>query len=136
MCFECEHAGGGFQRGWGTGEAVGGDAPGYGGGGDPEGVEARGGEPVADLRDQVRLMAAAGPDDGAAVGAQLGAVADGTPDVLVRYVAEDAAGEDQVGRGHPGVLAGEGGVARDHLDPRQGRGPRRLAGGAGVARVK
>ena len=50
--------------------------------------------------------APAGPDDGAAGGAQPGAVPDGPGHVLVGDVAEHAARQHQVGRDQPGVGAG------------------------------
>jgi hypothetical protein len=70
------------------------------------------------------------------VRAQLGAVADHAPHVVVGHVAEHPAGEHQVGRHHPGVPIGQRRVAGHHLDPRQARGLGRAARHGRVARVE
>jgi hypothetical protein len=135
MAAEGEHAGPLPQRLRGAGKAVGGGAPALGRIGHPQLVEAAAGEPVADLRQQVRGPAAAGPHHRAVPGAQLGAVADRALDVRVGDVAEHAADQDQVGGRHPGVGVGQCRVGGHHLDPGQARRSCRLAGHAGVARV-
>jgi polyhydroxybutyrate depolymerase len=133
---EGEHAGAAFQRGRGAGEAVRRDTPACARIGHPQLLEAAAGEPVADLRQQVRLPAAAGPYHRAAAGAQLSAVIHRAPDVFVGHVAEHAARKDQVGGRHPGVVVGERGIAGHHLDPGQPGGPRRLPRRLSVARVE
>jgi hypothetical protein len=104
--------------------------------GHPAQLEAAVGEPVADLRHQVRLPPAAGPHHRAAVRAQLGAVADRAPHVVVGHVAEHPADQHQVGRHHPGVVIGQRRVAGHHLDLRQARGLGCVARRGGVARIE
>ena len=133
---EREHTGAAFQRDRGRGEAVRADSPSLGGVGHPERLEAAACEPVADLRHQVRLPPAAGPHHRAAVRAQLGAVADRAPHVVVGQVAEHPADQGQVGRHHPGVVIGQRRVAGHHLDPRQVLDLGRRARRGGVARIE
>ena len=133
---EGEHAGPALQRDRGPGEAVRARSPALGRVGHPEQFEAAAGEPVADLRHQVRLPPAAGPHHRAAVRAQLGAVADRAPHVVVGHVAEHSADQHQVGRYHPGVVIGQRGVAGHRLDPRQARGLGRVARRGGVAGIE
>jgi hypothetical protein len=59
MAGEGKHAGAAFERGRGAGEAVRRGTPAFGRVGHPQLLEAAAGEPVADLRQQVRLPAAA-----------------------------------------------------------------------------
>ena len=136
MAAEGEHAGPGFQGSRVAGEAVGGGAPAFGRVGHPELVEAAGGVPVADPRQQVGGPAAAGPHHRPAPGAQLCAVADRPLDVGVGEVAEHTADQDQVGGHHPGVGAGQRGVTGHDLNPGQAGRPGRLPGRVGVARVE
>jgi hypothetical protein len=136
MAGEGEHAGPAFQRDRGRGEAVRARSPALGRVGHPERLEAAVGEPVTDLRHQVRLPPAAGPHHRAAARAQLGAVADRAPHVVVGHVAEHPAGQHQVRRHHPGVVIGQRRVAGHHLDPGQARRLGCAARRGGVARVE
>ncbi|MGH3178411.1 MAG: hypothetical protein ACRDPF_31615 [Streptosporangiaceae bacterium] len=110
--------------------------PDLGWAGHPDRLEAELGEPLADPRHQIRLPAAAGPDHGAAVRAQLGAEADRAPHVVLGHVAEYPADQHQVGRDHPGVLVGQRRVGGHHLDPRQARGLGGVPRRGRVARVE
>ena len=122
---------------WGCrGEAVRARSPSQRRVGHPDKLEVVAGEPVADLRHQVRLPPAAGPHHRAAVRAQLGAVADRAPHVVVGHVAEHPADQHQVSRHHPGVVIGQGRVAGHHLDLRQPGGLGRGARHGGVARIE
>jgi len=136
MTAEGEHAGPRLQRGRVAGEAVGGGAPALGRVGHPQLVEAAASEPVADLRQQVRGPAAAGPHHRPAPDAQLRTVADRPFDVRVGDVAEHAADQDQVGGDHPGVGVGQRRVAGHDLDLGQAGCAGRLPGHVGVARVE
>ncbi len=136
MAGEGEHAGPPLQRDRGPGEAVRARPPALRRVGHPTQLEAAVGEPVADLRHQVGLPPATGPHHRAAVRAQLGAVADRAPHVVVGHVAEHAADQHQVGRHHPGVVIGQRRVAGHHLDLRQPRGLGRGARRGGVARIE
>ena len=138
MAGEGEHAGPVLQRDRGRGETVRARSrpPALRRVGHPAQLEAAVGEPVADLRHQVRLPPAAGPHHRAAVRAQLGAVADRAPHVVVGHVAEHPADQHQVGRHHPGVLIGQRRVAGHHLDPRQPRGLGRGTRHGGVVRIE
>ncbi len=136
MAAEGEHAGAALQRDRGRGEAVRARSPALRRVGHPTQLEAAAGKPVADLRYQVRLPPAAGPHHRAAARAQLSAVADRAPHVVVGHVAEHSAGQHQVGRHHPGVLIGQRRVAGHHLDPRQPRRLRRGTRRGGVARIE
>ena len=93
-------------------------------------------EPGAHLRDQVGLPAAPRPDDRAAGGAQLRAVAGHPLDIGVRDVAEHPAHEHQAGRRQVGVQAGQRGIADDDLHVLQPGLCGEAAGHLGVARIK
>ncbi len=136
MAGEGEHAGRALQQDGGRGEAVRARSPALRRVGHPEQLEAAAGEPVADLRHQVRLPPAAGPHHRAAGRAQLGAVADRAPHVVIGHVAEHPADQHQVGRHHSGVVVGQRRVAGYHLHLRQPRGLGCVARRGGVARIE
>ncbi len=136
MACEGEHAGPAFQRDRGRGEAVRARSPALGRVGHPERLEAAVGEPVRDLRHQVRLPPAPGPHHRAAVRAQLGAVPDHAPHVVVGQIAEHPADQHQVRGHHPGIVIGQRRVAGHHLDPGQAGGLGRAARRFGIARIE
>lgn len=93
-------------------------------------------EPFADLRYSVGCGTVPGPDDGSAGLAQLTAAGDGVLDVSVGDVAEDAADEDEIRRGHVLVPVDQGGVTSHHVHVLQA-GPAGLScGGCSVARIQ
>jgi hypothetical protein len=125
-----------LERGRGRGEAVRAAALPAAGSRQPHPLEAPLLEPRADGRHQVGFPAAPGPDDGAARGAQLGAVTGHPTHIGVRHVAEHPAHQHQVGRRQVSVLAGQRGVADHDLKPVQARLSRQAAGHRRVARIQ
>src|SRR5687768_12666292 len=82
----------------------------------PEPFEAVLLEPAADGGEQVWRLPVPGPDGDAAFGAQLCGGCDRTLNVLVFYVAENAAQQKDLGRREAHVVVGERGIALSDLD--------------------